>query len=75
VTVEWNRYAYCINNPVNRTDPDGRVDGNGMGEPLDWGVRRFGSSGTTGTSNRTAAGTAIGSAATLAAIYGGAGSI
>jgi RHS repeat-associated protein len=22
----WNRYSYVVNNPINRTDPDGRVD-------------------------------------------------
>ncbi len=21
----WNRYAYLVNNPINRTDPDGRI--------------------------------------------------
>jgi RHS repeat-associated protein len=32
----WNRYSYVVNNPINRVDPDGRMDGNGMGEPLEW---------------------------------------
>ena len=24
----WNRYSYVVNNPINRVDPDGRVDQN-----------------------------------------------
>lgn len=28
----WNRYSYVINNPVNRIDPDGRVDQNWDGD-------------------------------------------
>ena len=55
----WNRYSYGINNPVNRTDPDGRVDGNGMGEPLDWESGGLDRAQQLAVSNHTAEGTAI----------------
>jgi RHS repeat-associated protein len=55
----WNRYTYVRNNPVNRTDPDGRVDGNGMGEPLDWESGGLDRARQLEVSNRTAAGTAV----------------
>ncbi|HEV7238563.1 MAG TPA: RHS repeat-associated core domain-containing protein [Thermoanaerobaculia bacterium] len=56
----WNRYAYVRNSPINRTDPDGRVDGNGMGEPLEWESGGLERSQQLGISNRTANGTAKG---------------
>jgi hypothetical protein len=62
-----------INNPVNRIDPDGRMDGNGMGEPLEWICPGCSRMEQLAQSDRIAAGTAKGAAWTLAAMAGGAG--
>jgi RHS repeat-associated protein len=69
----WNRYSYVRNSPVNRTDPDGRVDGNGMGEPLDWESPGLDRAQQLEVSNRTAKGTAIGTLVSLAIVAGPSG--
>jgi RHS repeat-associated protein len=65
----WNRYAYVNNNPIRRIDPDGRVDGNSddFARQLFPDDRRA----QLDFDQDVAVKTAIGSAATVAAIYGG----
>jgi hypothetical protein len=69
----WNRYTYVVNNPINRIDPDGRMDGNGMGEPLEWICSGCTRAEQLAQSNRIAKGTAIGAAVSLAIMAGPSG--
>ncbi|HJQ35810.1 MAG TPA: RHS repeat-associated core domain-containing protein, partial [Thermoanaerobaculia bacterium] len=69
----WNRYSYVINNPINRIDPDGRMDGNGMGEPAEWTCPGCTRAEQLDQSNQIAKGTAIVAAVELAIMAGPSG--
>jgi RHS repeat-associated protein len=64
----WNRYGYVVNNPINRIDPDGRMDGNGLGEPVEWRCSGCTRAEAMEQSNQIAKGTAIGAAVILSAL-------